>query len=231
METPVLRMERLRGAFLDAFLLLSRGYPRKPVMDLVYSRWGLNRWERLAVYHCSHGAVTLRHIKSRTRCFTHAWYAIDGYNVGVSLACMEREVPVLLCPDGYIRDVMGGWKPKPEEVIEPLVEYVESLASSLSAHPVVYLDARVSRSGELASMLRRRGILAATSKTTDKTVLLAAARRGFIPITSDIVVLERVGGCNHLTHYALLRKASVIDVPLLLREGLKEVTELWLPRG
>jgi len=231
LEAPRLRLDRLRGALLDAFVLLSRGYPRKPVLDLVYAKWGLNRWERLAVYHCSHGVETIRRVRSMTRCYTRAWYSVDGYNVGVSLVCMDRGVPVLLCPDGYIRDVMGGWKPRPEELLDPLADYIHSLEESLSSRAVVYLDARVSRSGELASMLRRRGVLAATSRTTDKSVLLSAARRGYTPVTSDIVVLERVGGCNHLTHYALLNGANVIDVPLILREGLEEVLELWIPRG
>ena len=69
--------------------------------------------------------------------------------------------------------------------------------------------------------------MAATSRTTDKTIIEAAKRRGATPVTSDIVVLEKAGGCNHLTHYALLRGAAAVDTPRLLREGLERVAGLW----
>ena len=227
MEKPTLREEVLAEALLDAYILLSRGYPRKPALELVYARWGLNRWERLAVYHCSHGYETILKVRASTACPRGSLYAVDGYNVAVSLECIRRGIPVVICPDGYVRDVMGGWKPGPEAA-ETLTEYLEALERHLKPEGIlVYLDARVSKSGLLASRLRRMGFTAATSRTTDKTIIEAARRRGATPITSDIVVLERVGGCNHLTHYALLRGAEVVDTPLLLREGLEKTTGLW----
>ena len=231
MERPVLREDRLRAALLDAYLLLSRGYPRKPALELIYAKWALNKWERLAVYHCSHGYSTIIRVRRATRCPVGGVYAIDGYNVAVSLECIERRIPVLICPDGYTRDVMGGWKPGPEAA-ETLAEYLSSLERHLKPERViVYLDARVSKSGVLASKLRRLGYTAATSKTTDKTILEAALKRDVVPVTSDIVVLERVGGCNHLTHYALLAGAEAIDAPSMLRDALWEVASLWgLPR-
>ncbi len=226
-QTPSIRLERLRKALLDAYILLSRGYPRRQTLDLVKARYALNQWESLAVYHCLHPYAKIREIRVKTRCPPRTVYAIDGYNVAVSLYCIERGIPVLICPDGYTRDAMGGWKPRPEDVLDPLTRFLEKLEKHLSARPIVYLDSRVSRSGVLASMLRRRGYLAATSKTTDKTVLLAAARRGYTPLTSDIVILERVGGCNYLTHYAVARRAATLDVPSILSEGLEELAELW----
>ncbi len=226
-QAPSIRLERLRKALLDAYILLSRGYPRRQTLDMVKARYSLNQWESLAVYHCLHPYAKIREIRAKTRCQPRSVYAIDGYNVAVSLYCIERGIPVLVCPDGYTRDVMGGWKPRPEEVVEPLTRFLEKLEEHLSARPVVYLDSRVSRSGVLASMLRRRGYLAATSKTTDKSVLLAAAHRGYTPLTSDIVILEKAGGCNYLTHYAVTERAALLDVPGILSEGLEELAELW----
>ncbi len=224
---PQLRLDVLEEAVLDAYILLSRGYPRRLVMDAVAARRGLNQWERLAVYHCVHPRRTILRIRASTRCEPGGFYAVDGYNAAVSLACMQLGVPVLICPDGFVRDAMGGWKPTPEEAYEPLIEFLGWLRSKLGAEPIVYLDSRVSRSGVLASMLRSAGFIAATSKTTDKSVLYAAARRGYTPVTSDIVVLERVGGCNALTHYALTRGAEAIDISLLLHRGLWKAVGLW----
>ncbi|AEM38253.1 protein of unknown function DUF434 [Pyrolobus fumarii 1A] len=227
MEKPVLREDVLIEAMLDMYFLLSRGYPRRQSLEVVAARRGLNKWEKLAVYHCIHPYEVIQKVRRLTRCPPGGVYAVDGYNVIVSLVCVEDGIPVLICPDGFVRDVMGGWKPRPEEALHPLIEYLEALERHLGGRPIVYLDSRVSRSGWLASMIRREGFTAATSKTTDKSILVAAEQRGYTPITSDVVVLERVGGCNYLTHYVLLRGALTVDTASLLSRGFDSLARLW----
>jgi len=122
--------------------------------------------------------------------------SIDGYNVIITTESVLGGYPVYLCDDGLLRDSRGifrGFKASPLTAIA-LNWILDLLASAGPARTEVLLDQQMSRSGELAEMVRgmmaERQLcgVARTARNVDH--LLKTAKR--IILTSDGNVIDSV---------------------------------------
>jgi hypothetical protein len=141
---------------------------------------------------------------------------LDGYNVLLSVDSLLKKEPMWFCDDGYIRDTRYYFsKAKQAEDIEESLDLVLKFLSE--AHPksaVFLLDAQISRSGELAGLIRRQmneyGIPGETrtSKTADFELKTEGGdpEKGLIVATSDSIVIDSV--------------LQVLDIPACLMEEM-----------
>jgi hypothetical protein len=139
---------------------------------------------------------------------------IDGYNVLISVDSLLKKEPMWFCDDGYIRDTRYYYsKSKQAEDIEESLNFVLKFLSEVHPKSVIFLlDAQISRSGELAGLIRRKmneyGIQgdARTSKTADFELKMAGGdlKRSLIIASSDGIVIDSV--------------LQVIDIPACLME-------------
>ncbi len=141
---------------------------------------------------------------------------LDGYNVLLSVDSLLKNEPMWFCDDGYIRDTRYYFsKARQAEDIEEALDSV--LEFLYEAHPksvTFLLDAQISRSGELAGLIRRKlkenGISgeSRTSKTTDFDLKTEGGnpKNKLVVATSDGIVIDSV--------------LQVLDIPVCLMEKM-----------
>ncbi|MFH1595732.1 MAG: DUF434 domain-containing protein [Pseudomonadota bacterium] len=142
-------------AAADFRYLLARAYPRQAALALVGNRYHLDHAARQILHRgvfAPEVAAARRAKLRRLRDLAGQGLALDGHNVLITLECAGRGLPLVAADDGFIRDVgqvSRAFRPSPEtdRVLGLLADY-------LADHPVglimVYYDAPLSRSGELA---------------------------------------------------------------------------------
>jgi len=142
-------------AAADFRYLLARAYPRQAALALVGNRYHLDHVARQILHRgvfAPEVAAARRAKLRRLRDLAGQGLALDGHNVLITLECAGRGLPLVAADDGFIRDVgqvSRAFRPSPEtdRVLGLLADY-------LADHPVglimVYYDAPLSRSGELA---------------------------------------------------------------------------------
>lgn len=141
---------------------------------------------------------------------------LDGYNVLLSVDSLLKKEPMWFCDDGYIRDTRYYFsKSKQAEDIEESLDLVLKFLSETRPKSAVFLlDAQISRSGELAGLIRRKineyGISgdARTSKTADFELKTEGGNPGkrLVVATSDGIVIDSV--------------LQVLDIPACLMEEM-----------
>ena len=152
-------LEDLRRAAADLAWLRTRGYPERAALALVGNRFGLRSRQREAIARATCSEDQRRARAARAVDGDHlrgARVAIDGFNLLATLESALGGGVVLLSMDGCARDLArlrGTWR-RVEET-RPALELVgEHLAERELAGARWWLDAPVSNSGRLASLLR-----------------------------------------------------------------------------
>jgi hypothetical protein len=149
---------RLRDAVAHLSWLLTRGYAQPSALKLVGDRFNLDARQRTAVMRCacSDQAIEARRarqlqpldVRGRTM-------LIDGYNVLTTAETALGGGVILVGRDGAVRDmasIHGSYR-KVEET-RPAIELVgRTLASLEIPRAIWYLDAPVSNSGRLKTIL------------------------------------------------------------------------------
>lgn len=189
---------KLGLAIDDLRYLLSRGYGRENSVKIVGDRYLLDQTSRLILYRAVYDGETARMHRLKlveSEAVSGRRLSIDGYNVLITVESMLRKKPLILCDDGFIRDVSGiHGKHKPTSYTEHALLLVMGLLAGI--HPSethFFYDSQVSRSGELAALTRTlltRFELegnAKTAKQADNETL----RYGDILSSSDTVLIER----------------------------------------
>ncbi|PHI18272.1 hypothetical protein CEQ90_18665 [Lewinellaceae bacterium SD302] len=152
----------LRLAADDYGYLQSRGYGHKSTTKIVGDRYGLNTRQRTALQRIGAGKqeIDLRAGKAvRPNGLTGRSIAIDGFNLLISLESALSGGFIFKCRDGAYRDmasISGSYKRVKQTTssIEMVADYL------LSASPATiswYLDAPISNSGRLATLIREIG--------------------------------------------------------------------------
>jgi hypothetical protein len=141
---------------------------------------------------------------------------LDGYNVLLSVDSLLKKEPIWFCDDGYIRDTRYYFsKSKQAQDLEESVDLVLNfLSETLPKSTVFLLDAQISRSGELAGLIRHKmneyGIPgdSRTSKTVDFELKTEGSNpeNHLIVATSDGIVIDSV--------------QQVLDIPACLIEKI-----------
>jgi hypothetical protein len=151
---------QLLPAAQDFRFLLAKGYPRQASLDLVGNRYNLPGADRQLLHRGVFAPAVAAQRRRKlvlVRDLSGRPLALDGHNVIITLEGAFRGIPVMAADDGFIRDI---GQVSHTHRLTPLTEQVlQRLSRYLAAHGVgpvmVWYDAPMSRSGELAASTRR----------------------------------------------------------------------------
>ncbi len=212
----------------DYRFLLDRGYPQKPALDIVSTKYRLTRRERLILYRSVHSSCYVRRVRAKySKPRFGSRIVVDGYNLFSTIYSMLANEEVYLGDDGFVRDLLGlhGRLPRVltssvvEDIIELLTPYINSYKS------VFILDASVSHSGELARLLRetlyRRGVEAVVyvEKKADKKLLETIDKNAWT-ITSDAVILDTIPRTYDIAGQVIREYKPRIIIPVPVPENI-----------
>jgi hypothetical protein len=215
---PYLREKLLKPA-RDIRSLLRWGYPKFATISFVATHSQLSIEERYILTRVimPPDRVVSR-INKKVACtdIKDKDLLLDGYNVLLSVDSLLKKEPLWFCDDGYIRDTRYYFsKSKQAEDIEESLDLVlKFLSEAYPKSALFLLDAQISRSGELAGLIRRKmkeyGIPgeARTSKTADFELKSEGgnSEKYLIVATSDGIVIDSV--------------MQVLDIPACLMEKM-----------
>ncbi|MCX5769957.1 MAG: DUF434 domain-containing protein [Candidatus Hydrogenedentes bacterium] len=211
----------LRKAVADLSYLLTRGYSDAAALKLVGDHYQLHARHRIALSRaaCSDDAVARRKAHevaaqdSRGRRLL-----IDGYNVLISVESALSGGILIRGRDGCIRDIAGihGSYRKVVETLPALKLIGETLSGLGAAGCTWYLDAPVSNSGSLASLMReeagQRGWpwTVEVEQNPDRILELSPE----IVVTSDSIILDRAQHWLNLIPLVIaqLGNADIVDL-------------------
>lgn len=186
-------------ALEEARYLLDRGYPKDSAVGFVSNHHRLAEKERFILMRVvvrSDLAWARRSKLLDLEDLRGQSISIDGYNVIITTESVLGGYPVYLCDDGLLRDSRGIFRSfKASSLTAIALNWIlDLLASAGPARTEVLLDQQMSRSGELAEMVRgmmaERQLcgVARTARNVDH--LLKTAKR--IILTSDGNVIDSV---------------------------------------
>lgn len=188
----------LKNAIQDFRYLLDRGYKRESALRFVGDRYQLNKLFRLLLYRCVYGEKEAKKHKEKIvsqKSILGKTLAVDGYNTLITVESVLESKPIILCDDGFIRDLSAVHsKHKPTQItLKALRLLAETLFKSGVKEVKFFFDSQVSHSGELASLTRRTflkfGLIggAFAVKQADNQVL----GYGDVAASSDAVIIEK----------------------------------------
>ncbi len=207
------------------YTLLTLGYSEQQAIRVVKQKYSLTPIQEKILKRCIHSYTVNRTVAARRippKQIKGKRLCIDGYNQALTMISLEKYGYVYRCTDGLHRDeLLGAYKTNILMISKAIIKlYV--LALRLGVDDVlVILDSKVSKSGELASMLRKIGIKSITAAHADKTLIDCSLRNGVVA-SSDVVVLKRTPRHIDLIALALTesyrknRRFQVIDVKSLI---------------
>ena len=151
----------LQAAAQDFRFFLSRGYPRKPCLDLVGNRYQLTSDQKNLLHR---GVFSEKDSRSRKKKklpsgrISGGDLAIDGYNVLITVEAGLCGRPLIFGDDGFTRDISGlsGNFRQTETTKKALTLILEGLKRYKPKRVLFLFDAPISKSGELAEEVRRR---------------------------------------------------------------------------
>jgi len=222
----MLNSEDLQEASKDFRYLLNRGYPRKAALELVGNRYGLISDERQLLHR---GVFSDADSKSRMkkkihikRVF-HKDFAIDGYNVIITLEAGLSDRPLIFGDDGFIRDISGlSGNFKKNEKTEEALQLIFDVLKEMKPHQTLFLfDSPISMSGKLAQEVRERLKMedlpgdAMAVKVPEKILI------GFSGIiaTSDTSIIDQSPKVVDLAGYILSQRLKLKSLLRWRRKG------------
>ena len=149
----------MRRAAEEARYLANRGYPRDSAIRFVSDHHRLpedHRFVLARVIVAANIAVSRRAKAQSLEALRAKVVFVDGYNVLITTESLLAGYPVYLCDDGFLRDTRGIFSSyKVSRFTAPaLSEVLDLLARAEPARVEVLLDQQMSRSGELAELVR-----------------------------------------------------------------------------
>ena len=154
-----LNQKALKLAAADFLYLLDHEYPRSASLQLVGNRHNLDRLHREILHR---GIFAREEAKQRRNRLVgpeelvNRKLLVDGHNVIITTESRFAGRPLIAANDGFIRDVAGI---SHRYRISPLThEAIDNIFRLLHNHPpsetLLFLDAPIRQSGELAAILR-----------------------------------------------------------------------------
>ncbi len=149
----------MRRAAEEARYLVNRGYPKDSAIRFVSDRHRLPEVHRFVLTRIVVAAAIAgsRQAKAQIREGLRAnEVLVDGYNVLITTESLLAGFPVYLCDDGFLRDTRGIFnRYKISRFTVPaLSEVLDLLAWAEPVDVEILLDQQMSRSGELAELVR-----------------------------------------------------------------------------
>lgn len=156
-EFSGIQLEHLQEAAKDTQYLLERGYAVKNVTTFIGNRYMFSERQRLALARCVSPRTDIqkrqeKRIEKEAKGMT---VHIDGFNTVISLEVALAGSVLLQCSDGTIRDLAGlrgtyRIIDKTEQAVRLIFDRLQELEIR---EAVFYLDAPVSNSGRLKSLI------------------------------------------------------------------------------
>lgn len=176
----------MRRAAEEARYLVNRGYPKDSAIRFVSNHHLLLEEHRFVLTRIIVAAelASIRRAKAQSlETLPANEVFVDGYNVLITTECLLAGYPVYLCDDGFLRDTRGIFSSyKTTRRTPPALTLVlDLLAQAKPSRVEVLLDQQMSRSGELAelvrSMMAERGLpgTARTARDVDHQLKFAEA--------------------------------------------------------
>lgn len=228
---------RLIEAGADFLYLLERGYNRKIALDLVTSRWKLDRLERLALYR---GVFDTQTSYSRISKFTKKInkLAIDGFNVISTIHSAVIGDSLILATDHFIRDLSATIrKVKVTPLLVTALVIMLGFVSRLGISDlIVVFDAQVSRSGELVKLTKEMAKfmeVSGTFITSEKTdSLLVALSKEYTIATSDSLLIDRAKNVLDLGGVisGVIAEENIINLKSSIEAKVSELAETFSQR-
>ena len=174
----------IREAYIDYKYLLNRNYSRKLALDIVTARYNLSKLERLLLYSCVHSNSEIENINSKIS--NQKEIIIDGYNIALTLISAMNGEEIYLCDDGFIRD-LGLGKYKNSDLVKDALQLIIEYCEMLNLTCEIVLDSQISKSGYIASELRRKNIMARTVNKADKEIIMSSK----VIYSNDFLILYK----------------------------------------
>jgi len=143
----------------DYRYLLDRGYPRTPSLELVGNRYNLDRVSRQILHRGVFAAKVCEQRRAHRETpekIAGETLAVDGYNVLITVEASLSGIPVLVCDDGWVRDVAGasgGYRFGPAGG-RALAMILAALRELTPGSVLFVFDSPIAYSGQLASLVR-----------------------------------------------------------------------------
>jgi len=188
----------LREAVKDLRHLLNRNYNRESTLKFVGDKHQLSREERLTLYRGVYDAQSVKRHQSKlipTTAISGKTLAVDGYNILITVESLLSDKPLVLCDDGFIRDISavhGKHKPT-KKTVNALTIILNFLNKNKARKTLFFYDAQVSKSGELAALTRsliKKSGLDGDAQAV-KQADLATLKSSNIVASSDAVIIEK----------------------------------------
>ncbi|MEE8167390.1 MAG: DUF434 domain-containing protein [Candidatus Hydrothermarchaeales archaeon] len=149
----------LKDAICDLRYLLNRGYKRKTALRMVEDRYQLSSGKRNFLVRAVFSEEEAREHKIKLACIEDVdgkLVAIDGYNILIGVEAALKGESVFLCDDGFVRDASAIFgKYRVSKYTLPAVEQILEVLKVHSPKEAIFIfDAQISRSGELAALVR-----------------------------------------------------------------------------
>lgn len=206
-----IRLDLLKTVAQDLRYLLRRGYHKAPALNFLANRWQLNALERevltRAVFHHEE-APRRRRKRVRIKDLREQTLAVDGHNVLITVESGLRGLPVFVCDDGFVRDAsrLSRKFRRSPLTIKALHALGEALLRLPLKRVVIYFDAPLSKSGELAAETRsllREMDLSGESRVVPSADLSLSGKA--LLASSDAALIETAGAAFDLGAYVLKR--------------------------
>jgi len=199
----------------DLRYLLERRYHRESALRLIVDKYQLSTKQKLLLYRAVYDASTAaKHRQKIVKAdkIKDSKLAIDGYNVMITVESGLRGGLLVLCDDGFIRDISavhGKYRITgiTEKALRMIVRAVQELKP---AKTNFFFDAQVSKSGELASHVRRtlKGSGLTGSAYAVQRADVSTLNFGDVVATSDSVLISKAGAVFDLAGEILKKNYS-----------------------
>ncbi len=225
MQPERIRTDLCASAAQDYRYLLSRAYPAKSALEFVGNHFQLRREERDFLFRavCSPEKARTRRAKTvPVQDMRGCRLVVDGYNCLITLESALRGRSLIIGDDGFVRDVARVFRKfRPTEHTKQAYRLMESL---LSCYPpdeaLIFLDAKMSASGELASRINRWGaegqmhIRCITVQCAEKRL---ATLKG-IKASADSVIIDGADRVFDLAGYIIINRLRSDPLRLVVDE-------------
>jgi len=205
----------------DLRYLLERGYHRESALRLIVDKYQLSTKQRLLLYRAVYDAPTAAKHKEKivtAERVNDCKLAIDGYNVLITVESGLAGGLLVLCDDGFIRDISAvHGKHRITSMTEKALSIILKAVQELKpAKTNFFFDAQVSKSGELASHIRRtlKGSGLSGSAYAVGRADVSTLDFGDIIATSDSVLISKAGAVFDLAGEILKKNHSATILTL-----------------
>lgn len=151
---------KLKDAIHDLRYLLNQGYPRDSAVEFVSNHYLLEIDDRHLLTRCVFSKDEVMDHRSRKISSDEVRgeeVGIDGYNVLITVESILGGSRVIRCDDGFIRDLQAtfGKYKITDATDEAVLEILKKFSEMDPQKIFFFFDEQVSKSGELAGLVRR----------------------------------------------------------------------------